>query len=382
MLLLSAERPKALQADIEACRELLRGGSRSFFVASFLLPQAVRDPAVSLYAFCRVADDEVDLAGANDNAVERLRERLARVYEGRPAAIPADRALADVVARFAVPREVPEALLEGFAWDAEGRRYDDLAGVHAYSARVAGTVGVMMTLLMGERNPTVVSRACDLGIAMQLSNIARDVGEDARNGRLYLPRNWMREAGLDPDAWLANPVFNEALAEVVKRLLREADALYTRAGAGIARLPLACQPGIWAARYLYAEIGREVARANYDSVSRRAVVSAQRKARLLARALAAPVMPVRADASPPVAEARFLIDAVVAHPADGRVKLAAAPSITDRSFTEQVGWVVQLFAKLEQLERIEGMQQRRRPAMAVVPPTQWSDPDMRARAAG
>ena len=77
--------------------------------------------------------------------------------------------------------------------------------VHAYSARVAGTVGVMMTLLMGERNPAVVSRACDLGIAMQLSNIARDVGEDARNGRLYLPRDWMREAGLDPDAWLAQP---------------------------------------------------------------------------------------------------------------------------------------------------------------------------------
>ncbi len=381
MLLLSAERSPGLQADIEACRELLRGGSRSFFVASFLLPQSVRDPAVSLYAFCRVADDAVDLAGANDNAVERLRERLARVYDGRPAAIPADRALADVVARFAVPRAVPEALLEGFAWDAEGRRYDDLAGVHAYSARVAGTVGVMMTLLMGERNPAVVSRACDLGIAMQLSNIARDVGEDARNGRLYLPRDWMREAGLDPDAWLANPVFNGALAEVVKRLLREADALYARAGAGIARLPLACQPGIWAARYLYAEIGREVARAGYDSVSRRAVVSAQRKARLLARALAAPVIPVRQDATPTLPEARFLIDAVVAHPARHRVKLAAAPSVTDLTFTQQVGWVVQLFAKLEQLERMESMQ-RRQPAVAVVPSAEWSDPDMRARAAG
>jgi phytoene synthase len=380
MPLLSAERPKASPADIEACRDLLRGGSRSFFVASFLLPRAVRDPAVSLYAFCRMADDAIDLDASGGNALARLRERLERLYEGRPVAIPADRALADVVARFGVPRAVPEALLEGFAWDAEGRRYEDIGDLHAYAARVAGTVGVMMTLLMGERSPAVVSRACDLGMAMQLSNIARDVGEDARNGRLYLPLTWMREAGLDPDEWLAQPVFNEALAEVVRRLLREADTLYDRAGAGIARLPLSCQPGIWAARYLYAEIGREVERAGYDSVSQRAVVSARRKARLLGRALAAPVLPVRQDASPTLPAARFLIDAVVAHPARGRVKLGADSSVTDRSFGEQVGWVIQLFAKLEQLERMEA-QQRRRRAVAVVSSAEWSGPDMRVRAA-
>ena len=354
MFLLSAERPKASHADLEACRDLLRGGSRSFFVASFLLPREVRDPAVSLYAFCRVADDAIDLDGAKGDALTRLRERLERVYEGKPAAIPADRALTDVVNRFAVPRAIPEALLEGFAWDAEGRRYDDMAGVHAYSARVAGTVGVMMTLLMGERNPAVVSRACDLGIAMQLSNIARDVGEDAREGRLYLPRGWMLEAGLDPEAWLARPVFNDAVAEVVKRLLREADVLYARAGAGIARLPLSCQPGIWAARYLYAEIGREVERAGYDSVSRRAVVSAQRKARLLARALASPVLPVRQDASPPLPEANFLIDAVVAQPPRGRVKLEA-----NRTASEKVAFMVDLFARLERLEREEAVERRR-----------------------
>ena len=360
MLPLSADHPRASQADITACRELLRGGSRSFFAASFLLPRAVRDPAVSLYAFCRVADDAIDLDNTGGTALARLRERLARVYEGRPAAIAADRALADVVARFAIPRAVPEALLEGFAWDSEGRRYEDIAALHAYSARVAGTVGVMMTLLMGERSPAVVSRACDLGMAMQLSNIARDVGEDARNGRLYLPRAWMRESGLDPDAWLAQPVFNPALGEVVQRLLREADALYARAGAGIARLPLSCQPGIWAARYLYAEIGREVERKGYDSVSQRAVVSAQRKARLLARSLAAPVVPVRQDTSPTLPEARFLIESVIAHPARGRVKLEPVSPVADRSFTEQVAWVVQLFAKLEHLERVEINQRRRR----------------------
>ena len=358
--MLSAERLKASQADIEACRELLRGGSRSFFAASFLLPRAVRDPAVSLYAFCRVADDAIDLDNGKGNALARLRERLARVYEGRPVPIAADRALADVVERHAIPRAIPEALLEGFAWDAEGRRYADLAGIHAYSARVAGTVGVMMALLMGERNPAVVARACDLGVAMQLSNIARDVGEDARAGRLYLPMDWMREAGIDPETWLANPVFDEAIASVVRRLLREADRLYQRAGAGIARLPMSCQPGIWAARYLYAEIGREVERRGFDSVSQRAVVSAQRKARLLARALAAPVMPVRHDTSPPLDETRFLIDAVIEHPAHARPRIDVPTRVADRSFGDQVGWVVTLFARLEQIERVEGTARRRR----------------------
>ena len=122
----------------------------------------------------------------------------------------ADRALASVIARYAIPRAVPQALLEGFAWDREGRRYETLADLTAYAARVAGTVGAMMALLMDERRPEVLARACDLGVAMQFSNIARDVGEDARAGRLYLPQEWLREAGLDPEAWLAAPVFDAA----------------------------------------------------------------------------------------------------------------------------------------------------------------------------
>ena len=132
--------------------------------------------------------------------------------------IPADRALADVVQQFAIPRTLLDALIEGFAWDAEGRRYEDISSVYAYSARVAATVGAMMTLLMGVRDPDLLARACDLGVAMQLSNIARDVGEDAANGRLYLPREWLREEGLDPDAWLAKPVWSPALGRVVSRL--------------------------------------------------------------------------------------------------------------------------------------------------------------------
>ena len=295
--------------ELAACRASLRHGSRSFFVASLLLPRAVREPASALYAFCRMADDAVDLGGEQAGAVARLRERLALVYAGTPNDHVADRALATVVARHAIPRALPEALLDGFEWDADGRRYETLDELQDYAARVAGAVGAMMALLMGVRSATGLARACDLGVAMQLSNIARDVGEDARMGRLYLPRQWLREVGLDPDAWLAAPVFSPALGTVVQRLLDAADALYRRAGAGVAELPLACRPGINAARFLYASIGHEVARGGLDSVSRRARVPRRRKAMLLLRALAA-LQPTMPETPPPCLHAnRFLVDA-------------------------------------------------------------------------
>jgi phytoene/squalene synthetase len=189
--------------DLADCRRLLANGSRTFMAASWLLPRAVREPACALYAYCRQADDEVDGVADPASAVAGLRLRLAALYAGRPAERLADRALAAVAQRHGIPPALPEALIEGFAWDAEGRRYETLDDVQAYAARVAGTVGAMMALLMGTRDPAALARACDLGVAMQLSNIARDVGEDAAMGRLYLPRSWLREAGIDPDEWLA-----------------------------------------------------------------------------------------------------------------------------------------------------------------------------------
>jgi phytoene synthase len=303
--------------DIAACRAMLRGGSRTFFAASLLLPRAVREPASVLYAFCRQADDAVDNPGARADAVAGLRERLERAYAGTSFAHPADRALALVVRRHGIPKALPAALLEGLEWDCAGRRYEDLPALTAYAARVAGAVGAMMSLLMGARSPLALARACDLGVAMQFSNIARDVGEDARAGRLYLPAQWMRQAGLDPQAWLAAPAFSPALGTVVQRLLDHAEALYARVGAGVACLPTGCRPGINAAQLLYAEIGREVARAGHDSIHSRAVVSTPRKLGLLAVAALASMSPARGNgtAEPALPECDFLVEAALAAPA-------------------------------------------------------------------
>ncbi|MFO1201528.1 MAG: phytoene/squalene synthase family protein [Tabrizicola sp.] len=300
--------------DMAACRAMIRTGSLSFHAASRLFPSRVRDPALALYAFCRVADDDVDEVQDKAHAVLRLRERLDLIYAGRPEQRPSDRAFAAVVEDFDMPRALPDALLEGLAWDAMGRRYRTLAELHAYSARVAAAVGVMMCVLMRVRDPDALARAADLGLAMQLTNIARDVGEDARAGRLFLPLAWLEEAAIDAERFLADPGPSPALAGVVRRLLIVADDLYRRASAGVAALPPDCRLGIAAARHIYAAIGTEVARAGFDSVTRRARTSRGQKLMLMGRALGASaltqVMPQPAQLhARPEPEVAFLVEA-------------------------------------------------------------------------
>lgn len=301
--------PDASSEDFDDCKALLRKGSRSFAAASLLLPRRVREPAAALYAFCRMADDAIDLS-ADPGAVAALRERLDRIYRRKPADVPIDRAFARVAVEHELPRALIEALIEGFAWDAEGRRYATISELCAYAARVAGTVGAMMTVLMGPRSALTMARACDLGVAMQLTNIARDVGEDARAGRLYLPLSWLEEAGVNPSAFLRDPRPDSGTAAVIERLLRFANALYIRADQGIAMLPLDCQASIRAARLIYADIGREIARAGFDSISRRAVVPGPRKLWLVLRALCARGVDHQATSmAPPLPETAFLVSA-------------------------------------------------------------------------
>lgn len=331
-------------ADLEHCKEAIRHGSLSFYAASKLLPAKVREPALALYAFCRLADDAVDLHHEKPAAVLGLRDRLDLVYAGRPRNAPADRAFAAMVEDHNMPRALPEALIEGFAWDAMERQYDTLSDVRAYSARVAAAVGAMMTVLMGVRDADALARACDLGVAMQLTNISRDVGEDAVEGRLYLPKDQMRAEGIDPEAFLAEPRPSKELARVTKTLLAEAQRLYYRAEAGIGVLPRTARPGIYAARYIYAAIGGKVAQARYDNINYRAHTSKTHKLGLLGLSTAhtgvSMVMPRSAVLhARPLEECAFLVD--------------AAARRSDRSAWGEgrSGALLGLFAQLEARDR-------------------------------
>jgi phytoene synthase len=302
---------KEQRDDLRVCHEILVRGSKSFVAASRLLPKRLHDGTAALYAFCRVADDAVDLGADVPFALLRLHERLDRIYAGQPEPDPVDRAFAMVVRTYGVPQAIPRSLLEGFAWDAGRRRYASQQDLEAYCARVAATVGVMITLLFGERSPELLARACDLGLAMQLTNICRDVGEDARAGRVYLPLDWLSEAGIDADALVAKPEPSPALAGVVKRVLALAETYYQRADQGLTLYPFDCRLGVRAARLIYAEIGRVIARNGYDSVTTRAYTSKARKIWLLLRALPVLLRRRRPKQEPANPAVEHLIAAVV-----------------------------------------------------------------------
>lgn len=271
-------------ADVRACREILRHGSRSFHAASLLLPRNVGDAASALYAFCRTADDAVDQPTGSGPVVSELEARLGAIYGNDHLDSSVDRAFRAVVRRHGIPRAVPEALLEGLRWDEEGRTYADLSDLYGYGVRVGSTVGAMMTLVMDRRDAETLAAASELGLAMQLTNIARDVGEDARRGRIYLPLDRLRSAGIDPDAWLAAPRLEPGITDTVAWLLDDADRLYARSWMGVSRLPATSRPAIRAAALLYSEIGNEIRRAGCDSVGRRAWTTRMTKLRILARA--------------------------------------------------------------------------------------------------
>jgi len=263
--------------DRLACRAWIQRHSKSFFLSSLLLPARVRQASWALYAFCRRADDAVDEEPAGGMArVESLRRRLERVYAGRADDDPIDRAFAAVVERYRIPRALPEALLAGMEMDARGTRYDSDEELLVYCFRVAATVGLMMTRVMGASDDVAYLRAADLGVAMQLTNIARDVGEDERRGRVYLPGALLaRVDGGDRAA---------TLRAATRAILERAEGHYRAADRGVPLLPRDCRFAIASARRIYAAIGDAIARNGYDSVSQRAYVSLPRKLLLVASA--------------------------------------------------------------------------------------------------
>ncbi len=279
-------------------RETIRKGSKSFAAASALFGKAEREAAWGLYAWCRYGDDVIDgqvlgFSGPNDATVDASdpRDRLARLRALTLQALETD---APVPPQFEGLRQVarahglgpryPLALLEGFAMDVEGRRYETLDDTLTYCFHVAGVVGVMMAMVMGVGDRATLERACDLGLALQLTNIARDVIEDAQAGRVYLPAAWLAEIGLDAQPQtVAAPANRGEIAKVTARLLDVADIYYDSAKAGIPKLPLRSAWAIASARDVYREIGRIVRRRGERAWDRRASASRATKLALLMR---------------------------------------------------------------------------------------------------
>ena len=329
--------------DFDECVTLMKGGSKTFFAASKLLPKKVRQASIALYAFCRVADDLVDNANTPSKSLEELKHRLDLIYEQNPVDLIEDHALSHVVHQFKMPRALLDALMEGFAWDTQARFYPTIESVHDYGARVAGSVGAMMSWIMGARNTNTLARACELGVAMQLTNIARDVGEDARNGRLYLPLEWMHQEGIDHVEWLKNPVLTPGIQSVVGKLLDEADRLYELSSVGVADLAPEFRAAILSARLIYAEIGQHLRAQQLDSINQRSVVPLSRKLWLLCQAkLQAPWIVTPKVPEPALPAIAYLVQACEEQCALHGLKHEGFPN---RGFPQRVEWVLELIER-------------------------------------
>jgi phytoene synthase len=272
-------------------RAILAQGSKSFSLASHLLPAESRDAAAAVYAFCRRCDDAIDEVprARQPEALARLRDELDAVYGG---ATPDDLVLAafqDVVLAQRIPREYPADLIEGMATDVEGRRYRDLREVSLYAYRVAGTVGLMMCHVMGVKHDAALTHAVHLGIALQLTNIARDVAEDWDRGRVYLPDELLGQRDADAlHAALGGPMpgaLVDRVAGATTRLLAIADEHYRTADEGLRFLSLRHALAIRSARWIYWGIGERVAARRGDPRRGRAVVPLGDKLRLVSRAM-------------------------------------------------------------------------------------------------
>lgn len=250
-----------------AATEAIRAGSLSFALAARLLGPAERDAIYYLYAWCRHMDDITD-EGATDSAAESW------IHQ----------AFAEVVSRYQIPSYYPEQLLAGMAMDRNATTYQSLEELKVYAYRVAGTVGLMCCHIFGIRSDAALEHARDLGVAMQLTNIARDVRTDFLKGRIYLPRDSMKRHGLAPDDLLAIHQ-RAALVRVVEELLAEADRGYFSAMAGLAYLPKRAAFAVAAAAGMYQAIGRHVRQAGANAWEERQWVPLREKLIIVAHAL-------------------------------------------------------------------------------------------------
>jgi phytoene synthase len=272
----------------------ISAGSKSFRFASRLFDRTTRERSWLLYAWCRACDDLADgqTLGHEAHAPADAEQRLSHIRSQTERALAGDvtgevpfDALALVVAECGIPRRYIDDHVDGFALDAAGWRPDTEADLLLYCYHVAGAVGCMMAVLMGvpADEEATLDRAADLGIAFQLANIARDLTEDARVGRIYLPRQWLDEAGLDDESLGGTEARGELAALAARLAVLEAQ-YRASAKVGAARLPFRSRWAVLAAARIYGGIAEKVAALGPAAWEQRVTTSKAEKLRDVAGA--------------------------------------------------------------------------------------------------
>lgn len=283
-------------ALVAHARDTIAKGSKSFAAASRLFDRTTRERVWLLYAWCRACDDiadEQDLGGElGTTPGAAAAERLAQIRRltdlalaGLPSGNPSFDALGVVAAECGLTRAMAYDVIDGFALDAADWAPRSEADLLRYCFHVAGAVGVMMAVVMGvpPDDADTLDRACDLGLAFQLGNIARDVAEDDRGGRCYLPAVWLAEADIPPGEQL-RPCYRTALVAVAQRLAALAADYEASARVGAARLGFRQRWAILSAAGIYGAIARKVAAGGPHVWDKRVFTSRGEKIRWVLRA--------------------------------------------------------------------------------------------------
>lgn len=292
-------------ALVEAARTSIVRGSKSFAMASRLFDHPTRERAWLLYSWCRACDDLADgqdhggiMSAVADPFVRlaSLSERTEAALRGEQCGDPPFDALAVIMSECAIPPAWPRDLIKGFAMDAEAFSPRTTQDLLSYCYHVAGVVGLMMAVVMGvdPDDEGTLRHANDLGIAFQLANIARDIGEDAAAGRCYVPATWLGNADIPPGEHM-RPHHRKTLAALARRMADMASGYEASAREGARRLPFRSRWAVLAAAGIYGDIAREVARRGTKAWDHRVTTSSRDKLGWVIRAFAAALLSGRRD---------------------------------------------------------------------------------------
>jgi len=278
MLTVESDLSRDVLNAYDECRQIIRRAAKTFYWGSLLLPQRKRLATWALYAFCRSVDDSVDQAcDMNEarRALEMWRTRLTRLYAGTPSDA-VTLAWLHMLQDYDVPLQPALDLIDGVEMDLTRVRLGTFDELKLYCYRVAGTVGLLMSPVLGYRSPAALPHAVDLGIAMQLTNILRDIGEDAANDRIYIPREELERFGYRETDLIAGTI-NPAFMKLMRFSIARAHDYYERARPGIELLDGGAQFAIHTSAQLYRGILGAIEANHYDVFSQRAYVSMSTK---------------------------------------------------------------------------------------------------------
>ncbi|MGE4233496.1 MAG: phytoene/squalene synthase family protein [Bacteriovoracia bacterium] len=270
-------------------KTIIKNGSKSFSIASSFFPKDIKIAAHQLYSWCRYCDDQIDEAKYPEENLKEIHKKTVAAYNRSTNGLESVFCSLEVLLEnYKIPIQYPLDLLEGFKLDCEKRTYKSAEDLRIYCYHVAGTVGLMMTHICGASSMNALNHAIEMGIAMQLTNIARDVKEDIERGRVYLPTENLSREGLSNFLSIEDimdPEKRKKIYQVVCDVLKSAEASYQKGFEGLIYLPIYAILAVASAAEIYRAIGLKILSKGPDSLLDRTVISNTAKVLCIFKAL-------------------------------------------------------------------------------------------------